>query len=320
MASGPAPLDSPVPSGEAPGSSSFQSRVRWVFLGPGGIRAGWRMLIFFAVFVVFARIVQAGLKHIPPLERWRQAQPKGVFTPGAVLLGEGLASLSVIFAAFVMTFIEKRSFADYGLPGKEAFGKPFWQGVPFGFAMLTVLMALIAAFHGFSLGGLAIGGAEAVRDGLVYFAAFILVGIFEEFSFRGYLQATLASGIGFWAAAILLAILFGCLHLGNPGEAKVGAFSAGSFGLLAAFALWRTGSLWFPIGMHAAWDWGETFFYSVPDSGGVAQGHFLNSVFHGSNWLTGGSVGPEGSLFVFVALVLGAAAIHFLFPARQKSI
>ena len=146
MASGPAPLDSPVPSREAPGSSSFQSRVRWVFLGPGGIRAGWRMLIFFAVFVVFARIVQAGLKHIPPLERWRQAQPKGMFTPGVVLLGEGLASLSVIFAAFVMTLIEKRSFADYGLPGKEAFGKRFWQGVPFGFAMLTVLMALQEMF------------------------------------------------------------------------------------------------------------------------------------------------------------------------------
>ena len=320
MASGPTPLDSPLPTGELPGHSSFQRRVRWVFLGPNGIRAGWRMLIFFALFVVIARLLQAGLKLIPALERWRQAQPKGMFTPGTVLLGETVAALSVILAAVVMTFIEKRSLADYGLPGKEAFGKRFWQGVPFGFAMLTVLMALIATFHGFSLGGLAIGGAEAARDGIVYFVAFILVGIFEEFSFRGYLQATLGSGIGFWPAAILLAIGFGALHLGNPGEAKVGAFSAGSFGLLAAFSLWRTGSLWFPIGLHAAWDRGETFFYSVPDSGGVAQGHLLNSAFHGSNWLTGGSVGPEGSLLVFVALGLGALGIHLLFPVRQKSL
>jgi hypothetical protein len=293
--------------------------VNWAFLGPNGIRAGWRLLIAFAFFVAFGHLVHAGLGHIPPLERWRQAQPKDVFSPGALILNEAGAALSVILAAFVMTFIEKRSFADYGLPGNSALGKRFWQGAPYGFAMLTVLMALIALFHGFSLGGWALGRSDAVRDGLLYLVAFVLVGIFEEFFFRGYLQSTLASGIGFWPAAILLAIGFGALHLGNPGEAGVGALSAGSFGLLAAFSLWRIGNLWFAIGMHAAWDWGQTFFYSVPDSGGVAQGHLLNSFFHGPNWLTGGSVGPEGSLFVFVALGVGAVGVHYLFPARQKS-
>jgi membrane protease YdiL (CAAX protease family) len=320
MASGPAPPDSPVATGEVPGGSSFQRRVERALLGPNGIRAGWRLLIAFALLVAFGYLVRAGMSHIPSYERWRQAQPKGVFSPGALILSEAIPVLLVILVAFVMTFIEKRSFADYGLPGNSAFAKRFWQGMPYGFAMLTVLMALIALFHGFSLGGWALGRSEAVRDGLLYLVAFVLVGIFEEFIFRGYLQSTLASGVGFWPAAILLAILFGYLHLGNPGESRVGAFSAGSFGLLAAFALWRTGNLWFPISMHAAWDWGQTFFYSVPDSGGVAQGHLLNSFFHGPNWLTGGSVGPEGSLFVFVALGLGAIGIHFLFPAKQKSV
>ena len=71
--------------------------------------------------------------------------------------------------------------------------------------------------------------------------------------------------------------------------------------------------------MHAAWDWGETYFYSVPDSGQMAQGHLLNSSLHGARWLAGGSVGPEGSVFVFLVLVLAAVGIHFLFPAREKS-
>ena len=106
----------------------------------------------------------------------------------------------------------------------------------------------------------------------LYFIGFIIVGFFEEFSFfRGYLQSTLGSGIGFWPAAILLSILFGAVHLGNPGEAKIGAFMAGSFGLVCAFALWRTGNLWLPIGMHASWDWGETYFYGTPDSGLLAR-------------------------------------------------
>jgi membrane protease YdiL (CAAX protease family) len=277
------------------------------------------MLIMVALFMFFALAIQWGLKRVPPLEVWRHAQPKNVFTPGIMLLGEGIAALSVVLAALVMTFIEKRSFADYGFPAREAFRKRFWQGVPYGFVMITLLLAMIAALRGFSHGGWALGRAEAVHYGVLYFIAFIFVAIFEEFSFRGYLQATLASGIGFWPAAIVLSIVFGAIHLGNTGEAALGALSAGSFGFVAAFSVLRTGNIWFAIGEHAAWDWGETYFYGVADSGQLARGHLLNSSFHGPNWLTGGSIGPEGSLLVFVVLILWAVGVHFLFPAKKKA-
>ena len=139
--------------------------------------------------------------------------------------------------------------------------------------------------------------------------------MFEEFTFRGYLQSTLASGIGFWPAAILLAALFGAAHLGNPGEAQIGTVMAGAFGLVSAFALRRTGTLWLGIGMHASWDWGETYFFGTPDSGLLAEGHLLHSSFHGPAWLTGGSIGPEGSLFVFAVLIAWATIIHLWFPS-----
>ncbi|MFY9527383.1 MAG: CPBP family intramembrane glutamic endopeptidase, partial [Candidatus Acidiferrales bacterium] len=103
----------------------------------------------------------------------------------------------------------------------------------------------------------------------------------------------------------------------KSGEAKTGALKAGCFGLLAAFSLQRTGNLWFAIGMHAAWDWGETYFYGVPDSGLLAKGRLLHSSFHGPDWLTGGTVGPEGSLLVFAVLVLTGVAIHYVFPAKR---
>ena len=83
------------------------------------------------------------------------------------------------------------------------------------------------------------------------------------------------------------------------------------------FDLLQTGNIWFAIGTHAAFDWGETFVYSVPDSGLPAQGHLFNSSFHGPFWLTGGSVGPEGSAFAILVLLIGALAIHFLFPVRH---
>jgi membrane protease YdiL (CAAX protease family) len=178
-------------------------------------------------------------------------------------------------------------------------------------------MAVIAAFHGFCWGGLALSNSDAVKFGLLYGIGFIFVGMLEEFWFRGYMQSTLASGIGFWPAAILLSVAFGAIHLQNGGEGLFGALMAGCFGLFAAFALRRTGNIWFPVGMHAAWDWGETYFYSTPDSGFLAKGHLLNSSFHGPTWITGGSVGPEGNAFVLGVLILGAVGVHVLFPAKR---
>jgi membrane protease YdiL (CAAX protease family) len=310
-----APAPKPEPDGEP---SSFQRIMHQVFLGPHGIRAGWRILIAVSLFLAIVTVLQAGLRRIPPLHAWSRAQPKGVMTPGILALSEGTAALALLLAALIMTAIEKRSLGDYGLPGREAFGKRFWQGMPYGFVMMSAALGLIAVLHGVSIEGLALGTTAAVHYGLLYLLGFILVGFFEEFSFRGYLQATLASGIGFWWAAIALSILFGTLHMGNPGEARFGALMAGCFGLLAAFSLRRTGSIWFAIGMHAAWDWGETYFYGVPDSGIAAQGHLLNASFHGPVWLTGGTVGPEASVFSFVVLILSAAGLHFMFPAKPK--
>jgi membrane protease YdiL (CAAX protease family) len=47
-------------------------------------------------------------------------------------------------------------------------------------------------------------------------------GIREEALFRGYLQATLTRGIGFWPAAVVLSLLFGAGHLANAGETVSG--------------------------------------------------------------------------------------------------
>jgi membrane protease YdiL (CAAX protease family) len=294
------------------------SFIHKVFLGPNGIRAGWRLLIFLAIFAAVGRSLAFIVTHTPGLREFAIANGGPTMTPAGQLLGIA-TPLVLIISAGIMTRIEKRSFADYGLPLSQAFGKRFWQGVPLGFLMLCLLLVLMAAFGGYSLNGEAVTGFEAWKDAALYAFGFLCVGIFEEFSFRGYLQSTLASGIRFWPAAVLLSIAFGALHLGNNGENPTGAFMAGSFGLLSAFALWRTGNIWLSIGMHASWDWGETYFFGTPDSGLVAQGHLLNSSFHGPAWLTGGTVGPEGSALVYVVLIIWAVIIHFWFPARDNA-
>jgi hypothetical protein len=144
---------------------------------------------------------------------------------------------------------------------------------------------------------------------------FLLVGLFEEVSFRGYSQFTLARGIGFWPAALVLSCLFGLNHLRNDGEQWRGVLAAAFIAFFFCLTLRRTGSLWFAVGFHAAWDWGETFLYSVPDSGTVWPGHLLNSTIGGSEWLSGGSVGPEGSVLCFVVIAIAWIAFDRLYPS-----
>jgi hypothetical protein len=62
---------------------------------------------------------------------------------------------------------------------------------------------------------------------------------------------------------------------------------------------------------------GESFFYSVPDSGQISPGHLLSSSFHGSRWLTGGSVGPEGSFVCFVVIALLWVVFDKAYPGKR---
>jgi hypothetical protein len=147
----------------------------------------------------------------------------------------------------------------------------------------------------------------------------MMTGFAEEFLFRGYSQFTLAEGMRFWPAAIFLSLLFGAGHLQNAGEAWPGALAAAYIGFFFCFTLRRTGNIWFAVGLHAAWDYGETFVYGVPDSGIVAPGHLLNSSLHGPRWLTGGKVGPEASIACFVVISLMFLVFHFVYPAKGKT-
>ena len=178
----------------------------------------------------------------------------------------------------------------------------------------------IGATHllgGYSFGTLALSPNEILLYGLGWAVAFSLAGIYEEFLFRGYALFTLTDGIGFWPAAALLSALFGALHLTNAGEGLLGALNVFLYALFACFTLQRTGNLWFAIGAHAAWDYSQTFIYSVPDSGMRASGQLLHSSLHGPTWLTGGTVGPEGSAIGIVALLLSFIAFSKVFPNSQ---
>jgi membrane protease YdiL (CAAX protease family) len=279
--------------------------VDTLFFGPQGLRTGWRLLLYVLMWRALRAILGILLEKIGPhvtVKLWLD------------LIAESGSFAAVAIPAVVMGWIEKRPFGDYGLPRRGAFGKSFWLGMVWGIVAISVLMLAIGGVGDFSVGKIALHGLRILRMAAFWGVFFLAVGFFEEFLLRGYTQFTLTQAIGFWPSAVLLSIIFAGLHYFNSGESWVGLFAVAVIGFFLCLTLRRTGNLWFAVGFHAAWDWGESYLYSVPDSGGMVTGHLLRSSLHGSRWLTGGSVGPEGSLLFFVVIALTWMAFDRVYP------
>lgn len=236
------------------------------------------------------------------------------------LYGEAAVALGACLPAFLMARIEHRSVDDYGLPRKQAFGKLFWVGGLWGLAAITILLLTMRTAHVFYFGYVTLHGMRVVKFAAFWGIFFLLVGIFEDFLFRGYLLFATARWVGFWPAAAVLSCAFGAIHLPNPGEDPIGALGAAAIGFFFCLTLRRTGTLWFAVGFHAAWDWGETYLYAVPNSGTIQPGHLLGSSFVGKEWLTGGAVGPEGSVFCFVLLILLWVMFDRIYPTAKYTV
>jgi len=278
--------------------------IAGVFLGPHGLRSGWRVLIFAIAFAICAIGVHLAFQHIGVGRETTRQVRSGILLPSYVLIWEGIQCVLILLVTAVFSRVEQRPWRDYGLPWADAFRRRVWLGALWGLAAISIEIAITYALHGFAFDGLALPPATVARYGIEWGMAFLIVAIFEETTFRGYVLQTLARGIGFWPSALICSALFGAIHINNAGESYRGAVEAALFGLFFCFTIYRTGTLWFAIGFHAAWDFGETFVYAVPDSGLLAKGHLINSSLHGPWWVTGGSVGPEGSAICFGILLL----------------
>jgi uncharacterized protein len=283
---------------------TLEQTVKRLFIGPSGIRAGWSTLLFLVILFGVTIALSGVLAWVAPYVL-SQLREVGGASPLARRMGAatGLEAVAVIIATAVMAAIEGRSPLAYGLADRRAPVR-FLAGLACGFVALSALVGVLLATGHLSLDGVAERGETAVHDAAMWGVVFLLVGVLEELLTRGYLQATLARGIGFWPAALLMSTLFGALHRPNAGESIIGLVAAGSVGLLLCFSLWWSGSLWWAIGFHAGWDWTQSFFYGTADSGTMIEGHWLASHPLGATWLSGGTVGPEGSVIVFVVMAI----------------
>jgi hypothetical protein len=128
-----------------------------------------------------------------------------------------------------------------------------------------------------------------------------------------------AESAGFWQAAWVTSTLFGFIHTGNNGENWIGIFAAAAIGFVFCVSVRVTGSAWWAIGCHFAWDWAETYFYGTADSGLPAQGHFLTTNPAGNALWSGGTDGPEGSLLVLAVILLLLVALIVIYGRKRET-
>ena len=279
---------------------------RKIFHNGRELRSGWRLLLFCGVFLAVGYVVRNGLERLhltdyPPLH------------PMDLIVGEGGTLAVALIATVIMSRFERRGLAVYGFPRlRDLFGRLFWAGVVWGLVMPSAIILLIFLGGGYRVHGLNVTGAELFKFAGLWLLTNLAIGLSEEITFRGYFLYTLADGIGFWAAALINAIGFGALHYyTKPNERWEDWIAVTLLTIFITLALRRTGSLAFPIGMHAAFDFMFLYVFSGMNGGQFAVGHLLNAEFPGSTRVTGGLLGPEASWSCFPVVIAAVALLHF---------
>ena len=316
-----------------------------IFFGSDGLRAGWGILLFYVLRLLL--LFYCAFPLFKAIFPWISGATS-FSRPSRMLAYEGMGVIAVALTTWLMAKIERRPTSVFGLGGTHRL-RNFLSGLAWGVALLSLLVFTLRATGLLVFDARQLFGASALRYGAVWLVGFLLVGIYEEYLFRGYLQFTLARGIngiydwlrsfgaqatecsatglnntgplattqnalGFWTAALLLSFYFGLGHRTNAGESPIGLVAAALIAVVFCLSLWRTGSLWWAIGFHAAWDWAQSFLYGVADSGMLIQGHLFATHPAGRALLSGGLTGPEGSLFILPIVGLTAAIIVLTLP------
>lgn len=315
---------------DQPTSAVPQPEPSPIFFGPFGLRAGWALLLAIVLIFTFFYALNALLRasHLLPPHTLQNS-------PGtlSILLGELVGLIATAVTTWIMAKVEDRPSGIYGLGGEKKL-RNLARGSFAGLIAISLLVFVLLKASLLIIDQRLLFGSEALRYGLLWVPTFLAIGFFEEYLFRGYLQYTLARGLaglapfisaklnpqafGFWTAAALVSFGFGAVHGSNPDESPLGLVCAGFAALLFCFSLWRTGSLWWVIGMHAAWDYGQSFLFGVADSGTMIGHRLLATHPVGSPLLSGGATGPEGSVFCLVVLALLAVFVHYTQPISSS--
>lgn len=280
-----------------------------IFINPdtNSIRAGWRIIIFAILFLIFSVGLQFGVRAI-----------LGTL-PAKGTLWFFLLGLGATLAAFITTkYISKQPFNSLGLKLNFAV-KDLLMGICISALIMTFMYVTLLGlgyiqFDGFSWWAddshaLANFSSASFWTALAILFQFIIVAWWEELAFRGIILQNIAKGLNIKWGVIISTLGFGLIHAGNPNATVLSTILIMIITLKLVYAYLKSGQLWLPIGLHLGWNFFQASVFGFASSGHMSPSMIAQTPV-ASDWLSGGAFGAENSIFIVPFTLVSFYVMH----------
>ena len=229
----------------------------------------------------------------------------------ALLLLGPVAWLAVYYGG--VRLIERRPAKDLPL---RRLAPDIGLGLLTGILFISCVVGLLVAFGYAHL----VPREDTWKAQLLSFCLCLGTAVGEEVLFRGILFRWIDERSGVIPALVVSGLVFGFLHLGNPGATVWSSVAiAIEAGLLLGAAYKWSGTLWLPIGIHWSWNYVQGSIYGIAVSGGSRPHSLYDTVMEGPDLITGGAFGVEASVIsVALGAILSAFFLYLRFRKRDS--
>jgi membrane protease YdiL (CAAX protease family) len=290
------------------------------------VKHGWlRVLILFVLYAIGLIVVSIATAMAfvlwnvvtgrEPFDLERLADPSSLGIAPLVVSQLLHFSLTLVVVWALRRFIDRRSFVSLGF-ALRGYGSHLVQGmawgvglIVFGFVVLLTTGALAIDPEHESIGPFMFLG---------YLGILVVVSVNEELAIRGYVLQNLMASMNRWLALFVSALIFTFFHLLNANISPLPLINLVLAGMVLGVYYMHRRNLWFSIGMHLTWNLfqGPVFGFEVS---GLQTPSVIGQTLSGSDLLTGGDFGLEGSLLTTVFLVVATVVIHLQFRDRDHA-
>ena len=270
------------------------------------IKYGWlRAVLFFISFFIFIAVFDLiGIAIVSSISEYSFEEyisdTKLLMENKMMLLMMVSQLFGTLFTVWIFQkFVNRESFTSIGLEFSE-YKDDFVSGLLFGAGLIVLGFGVLYIFNCLSIASIQF----SLIDQLFYLSLFGVVSLNEEIAIRGYILQNLSSSFNKYIALVLSSLVFMIMHIGNPNMSAIPLFNLFLAGLLLGVYCIHKNNLWFPIGAHFTWN-----YFQGPVLGFEVSGNDVDSIFiqslDGSELITGGEFGFEGSIILTVFMIIG---------------
>jgi membrane protease YdiL (CAAX protease family) len=280
-----------------------------VYAADGRLRAPWRILIFLAATYCCGLVAST---FLAPVIAWLYG------VSGLRVTSDGWVIVAALLGGHIVAvrYVDHRPWSDVWLDGHAARPALLARGFLIGgFAIAIPILLLL------SVGWLRIRpsvDASLVTAGLRVTMLLLPAALYEELATRGYIFAVLRDTVGWRVALCAMSLIFGLLHLRNPGASVESVSLVILAGVFLGVVVIGTQSLYAAWMAHFAWNWIMAVVFHTAVSGLPLESPEYRVVDAGPDWITGGVWGPEGGVAGGLGMLGGLAYLYARRNGRRR--